>query len=210
MSAFLRRLGKSNYKGTPTDLLVVGLGNPGAQFEGTRHNIGADVIDELCHRFDLRLKKTKARALAAGAVLDDKRVILAFPQTFMNNSGESVRMLARSYGVQDPQDIVIIHDELDFDPGRLRLKAGGGTAGHNGLKSVSQHLGTNDYLRLRVGVGRPPSAQGGANYVLRTPSKADREILDQAASDAADAIEHLVTSGIDATMAVVNRRRRAG
>ncbi len=207
MSKFLRGLGKTRFKGEPTDLLVIGLGNPGSEFVGTRHNVGAEVIDELVERHGSRLRKTKSRALAAGIVLRGKRVVVAFPQTFMNNSGEAVRSLARSYGVLEPQHIVVIHDELDLDPGRLRLKSGGGLAGHNGLRSITQHLGTTDYLRLRVGIGRPPGSQSGSNYVLRVPGKADREVLQVAVSEAADAIERLVVDGPEATMSIVNRRK---
>lgn len=206
MSAFSRRLGNPGRKGTPADLLIVGLGNPGAQFEGTRHNVGADVIAEMAERAGARLRKTKARALAAGILLNDKRIVLAFPQTFMNNSGESVRLLVRSFGIQEANHIVIVHDELDLDVGRLRLKEGGGLAGHNGLRSVTQHLGTTEYVRLRLGVGRPPASQSGADYLLRRPSKEDRTVLDQAVVAAADALELLTEVGVDATMAQVNRR----
>ena len=208
MSAFSRRLGNPGRKGSPADLLIVGLGNPGEQFEGTRHNVGADVVAELADRAGARLRKTKARALAAGILLNDKRIVVAFPQTFMNNSGESVRLLVRSFGIQEANHIVIVHDELDLDVGRLRLKEGGGLAGHNGLRSVTQHLGTTEYVRLRIGVGRPPASQSGADYLLRRPSKADRAILDQAVIEAADALELLTEVGVEATMAQVNRRRR--
>ncbi len=208
MSAFSRRLGNPGRKGTPADLLIVGLGNPGDQFEGTRHNVGADVVAELADRAGARLRKTKARALATGILLNDKRIVLAFPQTFMNNSGESVRLLVRSFGIQEANHIVIVHDELDLDVGRLRLKEGGGLAGHNGLRSITQHLGTTEYVRLRIGVGRPPASQSGADYLLRRPSKEHRAILDQAVIDAADALELMTEVGVEATMAQVNRRRR--
>lgn len=189
-------------------MLIVGLGNPGDQFEGTRHNVGADVIRVLADRAGATLKKTKARALAAGVLLNDKRVVLAFPQTFMNNSGESVRLLVRSFGIQEANHIIVVHDELDLDTGRLRLKEGGGMAGHNGLRSVTQHLGTTEFVRLRIGVGRPPVSQSGADYVLRRPSKTERVELDEAIELAADALELLTEIGVDATMAQVNRRRR--
>ena len=209
MSAFSRRLGGQGRKGTPADLLVVGLGNPGRQFEGTRHNLGADVVEVLAARAGTNLRKTKARALAAGVVLNDQRVVLAFPQTFMNNSGESVRMLVRSYGIQEANHIVIVHDEIDLDPGRLRLKAGGGLAGHNGLRSITQHIGTTEYIRLRIGIGRPPPSQVGSEYVLRKPGKAEQATLDVAIEEAADAIELLTEVGVDAAMAQVNRRKPA-
>jgi PTH1 family peptidyl-tRNA hydrolase len=206
VSQFARRLGKPGRKGTPADLLVVGLGNPGEQFEGTRHNVGAAVVAVLADRAGARLRKSKARALVAGVLMADKRVVLAFPQTFMNNSGEAVRQLVQSYGIQEPDHIVIVHDELDLDLGRLRLKAGGGLAGHNGLRSVTNHLGTTEYIRLRIGVGKPPMSQSGADWVLRRPGKVDRAALDDAVERAADAIEQLVAEGVERTMATVNRR----
>lgn len=206
MSAFSRRLGEPGRKGTPADLLVVGLGNPGDQFEGTRHNLGAEVVKVLADRAEARLRKTKARALAAGVLMNDKRVVLAFPLTFMNHSGEAVRLLVRSYGIQEASHIVIIHDELDLDVGRLRLKAGGGLAGHNGLRSITQHIGTTEYTRLRIGVGRPPASQVGSEYVLRKPGKAEKVELDAAVEAAADAVELLTEVGVESAMATVNRR----
>lgn len=206
MSAFSRRLGEPGRKGTPADLLIVGLGNPGAQFEGTRHNLGADVIQLLAARAEARLRKTKARALAAGVLMNDKRVVLAFPLTFMNHSGEAVRLLVRSYGIQEASHIVIVHDELDLDVGRLRLKEGGGLAGHNGLRSITQHIGTTEYVRLRIGIGRPPASQVGSEYILRKPGKAERVELNAAVEAAADAIELLTEVGVEAAMATVNRR----
>lgn len=206
MSAFSRRLGEPGRKGTPADLLIVGLGNPGEQFEGTRHNLGADVIQLLAARAEARLRKTKARALAAGVLMNDKRVVLAFPLTFMNHSGEAVRLLVRSYGIQEASHIVIVHDELDLDVGRLRLKEGGGLAGHNGLRSITQHIGTTEYVRLRIGIGRPPASQVGSEYILRKPGKAERVELNAAVEAAADAIELLTEVGVEAAMATVNRR----
>jgi PTH1 family peptidyl-tRNA hydrolase len=202
-------MGGSERKGPPADLLVVGLGNPGDQFEGTRHNLGADVVEVLADRAGTRLRKTKARAMAAGVLIGDKRVVLAFPLTFMNHSGEAVRKLARAYGIQEADHIVVIHDELDLDVGRLRLKSGGGLAGHNGLRSITQHLGTTEYVRLRVGVGRPPPSQIGSEYVLRKPGKAERETLSVAVEEAADAVELLTDVGVEAAMNQVNRRKPA-
>jgi PTH1 family peptidyl-tRNA hydrolase len=209
MSAFSRRLGGEGRKGTPADYLVIGLGNPGDQFDGTRHNLGADIVHELASRLGTPLKKSKSRALVAGVLLGDKRVVLACPLTFMNNSGEAVRALAKSYGIQEANDIVVVHDELDLDVGRLRLKAGGGLAGHNGLRSITQHLGTTEYTRLRVGIGKPPPSQEVSEYVLRRPSKADRELLDAAVVAGADAVELLVEAGVDGAMMDVNRRNKS-
>ena len=206
MSAFSRRLGEPGRKGTPADLLIVGLGNPGEQFEGTRHNLGAAVVQVLADRAEARLRKTKARALAAGVLMNDQRVVLAFPLTFMNHSGEAVRLLVRSYGIQEASHIVIVHDELDLDVGRLRLKEGGGLAGHNGLRSITQHIGTTEYVRLRIGIGRPPASQVGSEFILRKPGKAERVELDAAVEAAADAVELLTEVGVTKAMASVNRR----
>ena len=208
MSAFSRRLGEPGRKGTPADLLVVGLGNPGDQFEGTRHNLGAAVVQVLADRAEARLRKTKARALAAGVLMNEKRVVLAFPLTFMNHSGEAVRLLVRSYGIQEASHIVIVHDELDLDVGRLRLKEGGGLAGHNGLRSITQHIGTTEYIRLRIGIGRPPASEVGSEYILRKPGKAEKVELDAAVEQAADAIELLTEVGVGPAMASVNRRAK--
>ncbi len=207
MSILSRKPGEGRRRGTPADLLVVGLGNPGTEFESTRHNVGADLVEVLARRHGEKLQRGKERALVAELRIGPKRVAVAFPQTFMNNSGESVRMLTRRFGIEDAGDLVIAHDELDLDVGRLKLKAGGGLAGHNGLRSITQHLGTTDYVRLRIGVGRPPASQAGRDFVLRKPGKADREVLDVAIERAADAIEMLVDQGVDAAMNEINRRQ---
>lgn len=197
-------------RGTPADVLVVGLGNPGKDFDGTRHNVGAETVDVLARRHGQVLRKGKERAMVAEVHIAARRVALAFPLTYMNLSGESVQLLVRRYGITEGDQLVIIHDELDLDVGRLKLKQGGGLAGHNGLRSVVQHLGTTDFVRLRIGVGRPPTSQSGKEYVLRRPGKAEQVRLDLAVAEAADAVEHLVAHGVDATMNVVNRREPAG
>ncbi len=206
MSVLSRRSGEPPRRGAPADLLVIGLGNPGAEFDRTRHNIGADAAAALADRYGEKLTKAKERALVAELRIGDKRVAVAFPQTFMNNSGESVRLLARRFGIEDADHLVVMHDELDLDVGRLKLKAGGGLAGHNGLRSITQHVGTTDYLRLRIGIGRPPSSQLGRDFVLRRPGKAEQADLDDAVQRVCDAIEQLLHEGLEATMNTVNRR----
>ena len=191
--------------GTPADLLVVGLGNPGDRYDGTRHNVGAEVVEVLAERHHERLRATRQAALVAELRLRGHLVPVAFPQTFMNDSGRSVRDLVRRYGIEDPTRLVVVHDELDLEVGRIKLKEGGGLAGHNGLKSIKQHLKTSDFLRLRIGIGRPPGRQSVSEYVLRRPGKADRVDLDIAIERAADAIERLLTDGVVNTMNEVNR-----
>ncbi len=185
---------------------MVGLGNPGAEFDGTRHNVGAEVVALLAQRHGNGLSKSKERALSAEVQINGHLVALAFPQTYMNRSGESVRMLTRRHGIEDGAALIVIHDELDLAVGRLKLKQGGGLAGHNGLKSITQHVGTTDFVRLRMGVGKPPASQVGRDWVLRRPGKAERAELDVSVARAADAVEQFLTDGLDATMNVVNRR----
>lgn len=206
MSLLARRPGEPRRRGTPADLLVIGLGNPGKEFAGTRHNVGAAVVASLAERHGSSLKKSKERSLVAEIRIGDKRVALGFPQTYMNNSGEAVRVLIRRYGIELAEQLVIAHDELDLDLGRLRLKQGGGLAGHNGLRSITQHLGTTDYVRLRIGIGKPPPSQAGRDFVLRRPSKSDAKALDASVEAAADAIERVATEGPEAAMGVVNRK----
>jgi PTH1 family peptidyl-tRNA hydrolase len=132
--------------------------------------------------------------------LAGRRVALAVPTTYMNDSGSSVRSLATRFGIDEPASIVIVHDELDLPPGTVRLKAGGGLAGHNGLRSVQSHLHSSDFLRVRIGVGKPPSAAQGASHVLRRPPKAVRELLGASVQTAADAVERIVADGMDAAV----------
>jgi PTH1 family peptidyl-tRNA hydrolase len=145
-------------------------------------------------------------ARAAVVSLGERRVALAVPTTYMNESGTAVRALARRFGITDPATIVIVHDELDLPPGMVRLKAGGGLAGHNGLRSVQSHLHSSDFLRVRIGVGKPPSAAQGASHVLRRPPKAVRELLAGAVGVAADAVERIATDGMDAAVAWCHAR----
>lgn len=206
MSVLSRRSGSEPRRGTPSDLLVIGLGNPGAEFAGTRHNIGADLVSALAERHGEALRKAKERALVAELRIGEHRVAVAFPQTFMNNSGESVQLLARRFGILEADKLVVVHDELDLEVGRMKLKCGGGLAGHNGLRSITQHVGTTDYVRLRIGIGKPPASQMGRDYVLRRPGKTDAKALAEVLDRGCDAIELLLGEGIDAAMNVVNRR----
>ena len=191
-------------RGTPADLLVVGLGNPGREYDRTRHNVGFEVVDLLIERHGGRLRKGKERALVDEVRIDGERVALAEPQTFMNLSGESVARLVRRFGVDDLHHLVVVHDELDLPVGRCKVKLGGGLAGHNGLRSIKAHLHSDDFVRIRIGVGKPPSKEHGADHVLTRVGKADRQVLDEMVVLAADAVEAIVAEGIDAAMNRVN------
>ncbi len=187
-------------RGTPADLLVVGLANPGSEYAGTRHNVGAEVVDLLAERHGARLKRAVGRALSGEVRVGQRLLVLAVPGVFMNLSGETVGPLVRRYCPDDPARLVIVHDELDLEPGRLKIKVGGGLAGHNGLKSIKAHLHTDAFVRVRLGVGKPPGRQAGADHVLRRPGKAERGALDVAIVDAADAVELILTEGPDRAM----------
>lgn len=190
--------------GTPADLLVVGLGNPGAEYVGTRHNIGVEVLNLLGARYGGQMKKAKERALVAEIRIRGQRVTLAFPITFMNESGQAVAPLVRRHGITDLHRLVIVHDELDLPVGRMRVKVGGGLAGNNGLKSIKAHLHTDDFVRVRIGIGKAPGTQSGADHVLRRPSKAEREELAVVCERAADAVEEILANGPEAAMAAFN------
>ena len=192
--------------GTPADLLVVGLGNPGADYARTRHNAGADAIALVAERHAARLRSSKELALTAEARIDGRLVVLAFPQTFMNDSGRSVAKLVRRHGVDDPTHVLVVHDEIDLPVGRLQIKAGGGLAGHNGLRSIRDHLHSTDFLRIRIGVGRPPGRKQGADHVLRRPTRSERTELEAVVADAADAVETIVTEGVEVAMNRFNGR----
>ena len=186
--------------------MVVGLGNPESEYQGTRHNLGADVVALLAARHCERLKRGKERALAAEARIDGKRVVLAFPQTYVNESGQSVAALVRRHGIDELERLVVVHDELDLPTGRVKIKVGGGTAGHNGLESLKAHLHDSAFVRVRIGVDKPPGRMAGADYVLRKPGKAERQSLDVATEVAADAVEAIATEGVAAAMNRFNTR----
>jgi peptidyl-tRNA hydrolase, PTH1 family len=207
MTLFGRRGAGAERRGTPADLLVVGLGNPGGEYQASRHNVGAEVVELLAQRHGGTLKRTRERALVAEVRIEDDRVALAFPQTYMNLSGEAVALLVKRHGITDPERIVIVHDELDLPLGRIQIKRGGGLAGHNGLRSIKAHLHTDEFVRVRIGVGKPVTKEHGADHVLRRPTKRDRLELDVSVNEAADAVELIRSEGVDAAMNRINARR---
>ncbi len=181
---------------------MVGLSNPGPDYEGTRHNVGAAAVRVLSRRFGTgRLRPEKGQRASVEEVrIGGARVALAVPSTYMNESGAAVRTLVRRFGIDHWSRLVVLHDELDLEPGRIRVKLGGGLAGHKGLQSIREHLHTVDFVRVRIGIGKPPGRRSGADYVLGRPGKAERELLDGAIEAAADAVEIVVSEGVDAAM----------
>lgn len=190
-------------RGTPADLLVVGLGNPGRQYAGTRHNVGAEVVELLARRGGESLRRSKELAVVAERRVGTARLALAVPLTYYNEAGQAARLLVRRHGIEEPDRLLVVHDELDLPTGKLRLKRGGGLAGNNGLRSLQAHLHHADFCRLRIGIGKPPGQ--GADWVLSRPSKAERVELDVAVERAADAVELILDQGVDAAMQQVNR-----
>jgi PTH1 family peptidyl-tRNA hydrolase len=179
--------------------LIVGLGNPGAQYQGNRHNVGQMVLDELAGRMGGSFKTHKARAqvLEGRLGIGGPRVVLAKPMSYMNVSGGPVAALANFYGIE-PDHVVAVHDEIDIPFNTVKLKSGGGEGGHNGLRDMSKALSTKDYLRVRVGVGRPPGRMDTADYVLRDFGTAERKELPFLLDEAADAVDVLVRDGLTA------------
>lgn len=188
------------------DWLVLGLGNPGRRYERTRHNVGEEAVRLLAERLGDTLRTGKNDAAVAETRIDERRVVLAVPLTFMNESGRAAASLVKRFKFNDPERIIVVHDELDLEPGVVRVKAGGGLAGHNGLRSITSALSTQDYLRIRIGVGKPPSAARGADHVLSRIPAREREVLDVSVEIAADAISSIVTRGAAETMQDINSR----
>ena len=180
--------------------IIVGLGNPGLKYEGTRHNVGFDVIDKIAEEYHIAVDTRKHRALIGRGVIDGFRVILAKPQTFMNLSGESIRELVDYYKVDEETDLIVIYDDISLDVGQLRIRKKGSAGGHNGIKNIISHLGTQEFPRIKVGVGDKPKKMDLADYVLSRFSKEDRAVMEDAFREAAGAVEMMIIQGADAAM----------
>ena len=208
--ALFGRAKRPERRGSEFDFLIVGLGNPGNKYSRTRHNVGFEAIELLATRLNATLKAGRDRVLFAEinatANAETKHLLLAMPTTFMNESGNAVGPLARRYAISDPLKIIIVHDELDLEPGVVKIKSGGGLAGHNGLASITQHLKTQDFLRVRIGVGKPPSKEQGGDHVLSKIPARERELLDISVQVAADAVQLIVAEGLVAAMRNINAR----
>lgn len=202
--ALLRRSKRPERRGTPFSALIIGIGNPGREYERSRHNVGFEVIDELARRAGVTLKASRDKSLLAEVHTGFLHYLLAKPMTYVNNSGQAVAPLARRFGVEDLDRIIVVHDELDLPPGVVRVKVGGGLAGHNGLRSITQHLKSQDFVRVRIGVGKPPSKERGGEHVLSKIPQAERALLDESVVRAADATELILKHGVDTAMQQTN------
>lgn len=178
--------------------LIVGLGNPGEEYEHTRHNAGFDTVDKIAAEIGVRYWKNECGALTGKGAYHDIDVVLAKPQSYMNTSGGPVKQLMNAYGVS-PDHLVVIHDELDIDPGTIRVKHGGGLAGHNGLKSIADKLQTKDWTRIRVGIGRPPGRMPVVDWVLGRPKKDGWDDFVQGTHLASEAALFYLENGLEKT-----------
>jgi PTH1 family peptidyl-tRNA hydrolase len=188
---------------TDSPFLFIGLGNPGREYRDTRHNVGFMLIDRIAVRLNVSMTRYQHRALVAQGMHKDDKIILAKPQTFMNLSGQSVSALVKFYKIPH-QNVIVAHDDLDLPFGTLRLRPGGGSAGQKGVASIIDSIGSKEFPRIRIGIGRPPSVKGGADYVLRPFSNADMIDLSIVLDKAADAAFTFVTEGIDLAMTKFN------
>ncbi len=185
--------------------IIVGLGNPGKQYDGTRHNVGFDVIDVLADKYNISVIERKHKALIGKGIVAGQKVILVKPLTFMNLSGESVREVLDYYKIDESEELILVYDDISLAPGGLRIRAKGSAGGHNGIKSIIKHLGHDVFKRIKVGVGEKPKGWDLADYVLSRFSTSERKAVDEAVKTAVEAVEILVSDGIDAAMNKCNR-----
>lgn len=185
--------------------LIAGLGNPGRQFKSNRHNMGFMLLDRLAERLEVSFSRMEMKALVTRTRYLDYRLVLAKPQTFMNKSGAAVGSLMRYYKIP-LHNLLVVFDDVDLDAGTLRIRPKGGAGGQKGLSSVIQNLGTQDFSRLRLGIGRPPGRMEAADYVLQNFTQAEREMLDEVLDSAVEAVLTFVTQGVEAAMNQYNRR----
>ena len=186
--------------------LIVGLGNPGKQYDMTRHNIGFHAIDYIADKYGAKLTKLKFKAVYGEATISGEKVYLVKPQTYMNLSGDSVGEMAQFYKIP-PENIIVINDDISLDVGRIRVRPKGSAGGHNGIKSIIAHLGTQEFPRVKVGVGEKPARMDLADYVLGHFSKEEQATMDDAVKEAADAVCEIVNVGIAQAMNDHNRKK---
>ncbi len=179
--------------------LIVGLGNPGRDYAGTKHNIGFGVITRVSENNNIVLSKKGHKAIYGQGVINGEKVILVMPQTFMNLSGESVREFVDFYKIES-EDIIICHDDIDLDVGQMRIRRKGSAGGHNGIKNIISHLGTQEFARVKVGVGSKPEGGDLARHVLSRFSRKEEKIISESLDTAAEAVEMIVGQGIDKAM----------
>ena len=186
--------------------IIVGLGNPTKEYEGTRHNVGFDVIDAIADKYNISVTEREKRAFCGKGVIEGQKVILVKPQTYMNLSGESVRGIIDYYKVDTETELLVIFDDVSLDVGQLRIRKKGSAGGHNGIKNIIQHLGSNVFQRIKVGVGEKPKDYDLADYVLGHFSKAEKEAMQEGYQNAIEAVKMIVRGDIDEAMNTFNKK----
>ena len=188
--------------------VIAGLGNPTLQYEGTRHNVGFDVIDLLADKYNITVETRKNRALIGKGMIEGKKVILVKPQTYMNLSGESVRGLVDYYKIDEEEELLVIYDDVSLGVGQLRIRKKGSAGGHNGIKNIISHLDTNVFMRIKIGVGEKPKKYDLADYVLSRFSKVEREQMEEGYEKAVRAAVMILNGETDAAMNEYNRKAK--
>lgn len=186
--------------------IIVGLGNPSKEYENTRHNIGFDTIDAIADKYNINVMELKHKAKIGKGYIDGEKVILAKPLTFMNSSGESIRAIIDYYKAEPETDLIVISDDISLPPGQIRIRKRGSAGGHNGLKNIIQHLGGENFQRIRMGVGEKPKEYDLIDWVLGHFNREDRKAVDEAILKAVQAVEMILKDGADAAMNEFNRK----
>lgn len=189
--------------------IIAGLGNPGKKYEGTRHNIGWQVMDELADKHRIRIMESRFKGLVGKGVIGGEKVLLLKPLTYMNLSGESIGEAVRFYKIDETSRLIVVSDDISLDVGQLRMRKKGSAGGHNGLKNIISHLGSEEFMRIRIGVGDKPAGSDLVDYVLGSFSKEEKKILDETKRNAVLAIETIISDGIDKAMNLYNTTRRS-
>lgn len=188
--------------------IIAGLGNPTLQYRGTRHNVGFDVIDTLADKYNIAVETRKSRALIGKGIIAGQKVLLVKPQTYMNLSGESIGELVSYYKVDEEQELLVIYDDVSLDVGQLRIRRKGSAGGHNGIKDIIRHLGTDVFPRIKIGVGEKPKGYDLADYVLGHFSREEREMMEEGYQKASEAVEMILAGELDEAMNVFNRKAK--
>ena len=188
--------------------IIAGLGNPEDRYKGTRHNVGFDVIDHLAEKYNISVDTKKHKAYIGKGVIEGQKVLLVKPQTYMNLSGESIGSLVEYYKIDPEEELLVIYDDISLDVGQLRIRTKGSAGGHNGIKNIIAHLGSNVFPRIKVGVGEKPKGYDLADYVLGHFSKGEREMMEEGYSEATEAVKMITQGDIDRAMNEFNKKKK--
>lgn len=188
--------------------IIVGLGNPGAEYRNTRHNVGFSTIEILADKHNISTDFLKHKAVCGKGIIDGNKVLLAMPQTYMNLSGESIRQLVDYYKIDPTSELIVIYDDIYLDPGQLRIRKNGSAGGHNGMKNIIQHLGTEDFTRIRIGVGKKPKEYDLKDYVLGHFSNEEKEKMEEAYINASEAVVTIMNNDVQAAMNKFNASKK--